>query len=165
MPPMRWRMMAGSIFNATRPGKVSPWVPFNLQASRAALAAQMARMVRIFTFFPSYLVRFRPNRAFGSPSSLPGKRWHCTKKFLIFREWEKNHPGQCPEWLNLQVKSLTEFRQDAGIKSNPKKVAAQGELPKGQERVAWAMYVSFFSSQTGKCRSVKQNVPVAHFVA
>ena len=36
---------------------------------------------------------------------------------------------------------LTEFRQDAGINSNPKKVAAQGELPEGQERVAWAMYV------------------------
>ena len=53
------------------------------------------------------------------------------------------------------MKRLTEFRQDAGIKSNPKKLAAQGELPKGQERVAWAMYVSFFSSQTGKCRSVK----------
>ena len=52
-------------------------------------------------------------------------------------------------------KSLAEFRQDAGIKSNPKKLAAQGELPEGQERVAWAMYVSFFSSQTGKCRSVK----------
>ena len=53
------------------------------------------------------------------------------------------------------MKRLTEFRQDAGIKSNPKKLAAQGELPKGQERVAWAMYVSFFSSQPGKCRSVK----------
>ncbi len=53
------------------------------------------------------------------------------------------------------MKSLTEFRQDAGIKLNLKKLAAQGELPKGQERVAWAMYVSFFSSQTGKCRSVK----------
>ena len=53
------------------------------------------------------------------------------------------------------MKRLTEFRQDAGIKSNLKKLAAQGELPKGQERVAWAMYVSFFSSQPGKCRSVK----------
>ena len=50
---------------------------------------------------------------------------------------------------------LTEFRQDAGINSNPKKVAAQGELPEGQERVAWAMYVTFFTSQPGKCRSVK----------
>ena len=39
------------------------------------------------------------------------------------------------------MKSLAEFRQDAGIKLNLKKLAAQGELPKGQERVAWAMYV------------------------
>ena len=62
-------------------------------------------------------------------------------------------------------KSLAEFWQDAGRKCNLKKLAAQGELPEGQERVAWAMYVSFFSSQTGKCRSVKQNVPGAHFVA
>ncbi len=37
--------------------------------------------------------------------------------------------------------------------SNLKKLTAQGELPEGQERVAWAMYVSFFSSQTGKCAS------------
>ena len=44
---------------------------------------------------------------------------------------------------------------DAGIKCNLKKLAVQGELPGGQERVAWAMYVSFFSSQPGKCRSVK----------
>ena len=51
--------------------------------------------------------------------------------------------------------SLAEFRQDAGIKCNLKKLAAQGELPEGQERVAWAMYVSFFSYQAGKCRSVK----------
>ena len=48
---------------------------------------------------------------------------------------------------------------DAGIKCNLKKLAAQGELLGGQEGVAWAMYVSFFSSQTGKCRSVKPNVP------
>ena len=27
------------------------------------------------------------------------------------------------------------------------------------------VYVTFFTSQPGKCRSVKQNVPVAHFVA
>ena len=56
--------------------------------------------------------------------------------------------------MNMR-QGLTEFRQDAGIKCNLKKLAAQGELPEGQERVAWARYVSFFSSQTGKCRSVK----------
>ena len=52
------------------------------------------------------------------------------------------------------MKSLAEFRQDAGINCNLKKLAAQGELPKGQERVAWAMRVSFFSSQPGKCANI-----------
>ena len=47
------------------------------------------------------------------------------------------------------MKSLAEFRQDAGIKLNLKKLAAQGELPKGQERVAWAMYVRKDTSQAG----------------
>ena len=51
---------------------------------------------------------------------------------------------------------LAEFRQDAGIKCNLFFPAAQGELPEGQERVAWAMYVGKNTAQTGKCRSVKQ---------
>ena len=63
-----------------------------------------------------------------------------------------------------RLQSLTEFRRDAG-KMKLKKLATQGELPKGQERVAWAMRVSFFSYQPGKCRSVKPNVPGAHLVA
>ena len=61
-------------------------------------------------------------------------------------------------WLSVEsvIKSLAEFRTECGINFNLKKVATQGELPKGQERVAWAMRVTFFTSQPGKCRSVKQ---------
>ena len=51
---------------------------------------------------------------------------------------------------------LAEFRPSGGRnKLNLEKVAAQSELPEGQERVAWAMYVTFSLLQAGKCRSVK----------
>ncbi len=41
-------------------------------------------------------------------------------------------------WLSVEsvIKSLAEFRTECGINFNLKKVATQGELPEGQERVA-----------------------------